>query len=48
MSGFGANKAEAETFLAANPHIQFIETLFTTLSGVSRGKRLEEKVLQLT
>ncbi len=40
MSGFGANKAEAEAFLAANPHIQFIETLFTTLSGVSRGKRL--------
>ena len=40
MSGFGADRTEAETFLAANPDIAFVETLFTPLSGVARGKRL--------
>lgn len=40
MSGFGADRSEAAGFFAAHPDVQFIETLFTTLSGVSRGKRL--------
>ena len=40
MSGFGADLSDAEAFFAAHPEVQFIETLFTTLSGVARGKRL--------
>ena len=40
MTGFGADRSEAAAFFAAHPDVQFVETLFTTLSGVSRGKRL--------
>ena len=40
MSGFGAHKSEADAFFAAHPDIKFVETLFTPLSGVARGKRL--------
>ena len=40
MSGFGADQAEADAFFAAHADIQFVETLFTPLSGVARGKRL--------
>jgi glutamine synthetase len=40
MTSLGADIAEAEAFLAANPQIRFVETMFTTLSGVSRGKRI--------
>ena len=40
MSGFGADPAEAEAFFASHPDIKFVETMFTPLSGVARGKRL--------
>ena len=40
MTSLGADIAEAEAFFAANPQIRFVETMFTTLSGVSRGKRI--------
>ena len=40
MTGFGADQAEADAFFAAHPDIMFVETLFTPLSGVTRGKRL--------
>lgn len=45
MSGFGADRTEAEAFLVANPDIAFVETLFTPLSGVARGKRLRRSEL---
>ncbi len=45
MSGFAADRSEAEAFLAANPGIAFVETLFTPLSGVTRGKRLRRSEL---
>ena len=40
MSGFAAEPAEAEAFLAAHPGIAYVETFFTSLNGVPRGKRL--------
>lgn len=40
MTSLGADIAEAEAFFAAHPQIRFVETMFTTLSGVSRGKRI--------
>ena len=40
MTGFGADQAEADAFFAAHPDIMFVETMFTPLSGVTRGKRL--------
>jgi len=35
-----ADPAEARAFLAAHPQVQFLELIFTNLSGVPRGKRL--------
>lgn len=35
-----ANLSEAEAFLAANPHIKFIDILYTPMSGPPRGKRI--------
>ncbi len=35
-----ADAAEAVQFLDANPQVQFVEVIFTALSGVPRGKRL--------
>ena len=35
-----ASADECEAFLAAHPEIQFVETFFTSLNGVPRGKRL--------
>lgn len=40
-----APRSEAEAFLAANPHIAFIEIMFTNMSGVPRGKRLRRHEL---
>ncbi|ESQ81733.1 glutamine synthetase family protein [Asticcacaulis benevestitus] len=37
--------AEAEQFLAAHPHINYFEILFTSMSGVPRGKRLRRHEL---
>ena len=45
MSGFGADRSEAEAFFAANPDTAFVETMFTPLSGVTRGKRLRRSEL---
>jgi glutamine synthetase len=45
MSGFVADGSEAEAFLAAHPEIAFVETLFTPVSGVTRGKRLRRSEL---
>ncbi len=36
---------EARAFLAANPQIEFVELVFTNLSGVPRGKRLRRHEL---
>jgi glutamine synthetase len=35
-----APAAELAAFLAANPHIEFLDIYFTNLAGVPRGKRL--------
>jgi glutamine synthetase len=35
-----ADPAEARAFLAAHPQVQFLELIFSNLSGVPRGKRL--------
>jgi glutamine synthetase len=35
-----ADPAEVRAFLAANPQIEFFELIFTSMSGVPRGKRL--------
>jgi glutamine synthetase len=40
-----ASRAELDAFLAAHPEIQFCEVLFTSLSGVPRGKRLRRQEL---
>ena len=40
-----ADIAEAEAFLAANPHIHYIEVFFTSMTGVPRGKRLRRHEL---
>ncbi|MBW8743561.1 MAG: glutamine synthetase [Sphingomonas sp.] len=40
-----ARPAEADAFLAANPEIEFIEVIFTALSGVPRGKRVRRSEL---
>ena len=40
-----ADPQEARAFLAANPEIEFIEVIFTALSGVPRGKRLRRHEL---
>src|SRR3546814_18166934 len=33
---------EARTFFAANPDVDAVDIIFTTMSGVSRGKRLRQ------
>lgn len=40
-----ADPAEARAFLDANPNIEFVEILFTNLTGVARGKRLRRHEL---
>ncbi len=40
-----AEVAEATAFLDAHPEIQFFEILFTTMAGVTRGKRLRRHEL---
>lgn len=40
-----ADPQEAQAFLAANPGIEFVEIIFTALSGVPRGKRLRRHEL---
>jgi len=40
-----ADIAEAEAFLAAHPHIAYFEILFTSMTGVPRGKRLRRHEL---
>jgi glutamine synthetase len=40
-----ADPDEARRFLEANPQIQFVEVIFTALSGVPRGKRLRRHEL---
>lgn len=35
-----ANKEDAEKFLAANPDVQFIDIIYTSLTDVPRGKRI--------
>lgn len=40
MKGFAADPAECAAFLEAHPDIAFVETVFTSLNGVPRGKRL--------
>lgn len=40
-----AGRAEAESFLAANPDMAFFELIFTGMSGVPRGKRLRRHEL---
>ncbi len=40
-----ADPEEARRFLAAHPHVQFFEIIFTNLSGVPRGKRLRRHEL---
>ncbi len=40
-----ADPDEARAFLAANPQIEFVEVIFTNLSGVPRGKRLRRHEL---
>ncbi len=40
-----AEPAEAEAFLAANPDVAFIDALYTTMTGVPRGKRLRRHEL---
>ncbi len=45
MSGFDVDTGEGAAFLAANPDIRFVETFFTSLSGVPRGKRLRREEL---
>jgi glutamine synthetase len=35
-----ATRADAEAFLAANPHIAFIDILYNPMSGPPRGKRI--------
>lgn len=45
MKGFGADPEEGEAFLARNLDIAFIDTVFTSLNGVPRGKRLRRSEL---
>src|SRR4051812_6204805 len=40
-----ASRAELDAFLAAHPGIEFFDVLFTSLSGVPRGKRLRRHEL---
>jgi glutamine synthetase len=40
-----ASRAELDAFLDARPEIQFFDVLFTSLSGVPRGKRLRRHEL---
>jgi glutamine synthetase len=40
-----ATADEARQFLEANPQVQFVEVIFTALSGVPRGKRLRRHEL---
>jgi glutamine synthetase len=40
-----ASRAELDAFLDAHPEIQFFDVLFTSLSGVPRGKRLRRHEL---
>lgn len=40
-----ADISEAEAFLEANPHINYFEILFTSMTGVPRGKRLRRHEL---
>lgn len=40
-----ASPAEAEAFLAAHPDVAFIDALYTTMTGVPRGKRLRRHEL---
>mgnify|MGYP000288822953 CR=1 FL=1 len=40
MTALIADPKEAKTFLDAHPHIQYFEVLFTSMSGVPRGKNL--------
>ena len=47
-AGFSATAAEAEAFLAAHPAIEFFEMMFTSMTGVPRGKRLRrEEVMKV-
>ena len=41
-----ASRAELDAFLAAHPDIQFCEVLFTSMTGVPRGKRLRRHELE--
>ncbi|MBV9841998.1 MAG: glutamine synthetase [Sphingomonadaceae bacterium] len=45
MSGFTADPKEAIDWLDAHPETQFFETIFTSLAGVPRGKRLRRDEL---
>ncbi|PZU51261.1 MAG: glutamine synthetase [Sphingomonas sp.] len=45
-SAFAADVAECSRFLAAHPEIQFFDVLFTSLSGVPRGKRLRRHEIE--
>ena len=45
MNGFDADPREGLDFLAERPQIEFIETYFTSLGGVPRGKRLRRTEL---
>ncbi len=46
LPGLAASPEECRAFLAANPHIHYVEVLFTGMSGVPRGKRLRRHELQ--
>ena len=35
-----ADPQECRDFLAAHPHVRFVEVFFTSMTGVPRGKRL--------
>lgn len=45
MKGFSADPGEGAAFLEAHPEVAFIETVFTSLNGVPRGKRLRRHEL---
>ena len=45
MSGFAADAREGLAYLEAHPEAQYFETIFTSLTGVPRGKRLRRDEL---
>lgn len=45
MSVTKAPASECEAFLAANPHVDAIDMIFTNMAGVARGKRLRRHEL---